>query len=299
MESQTESSPSQEQQEALPQSSPDQQHLQSPELDSGTSQESSDAPEVVGTEESGESLALEAAQSDPELLADPNEAEAPTEEEAPEAPAPEITFDSFDDINVDSMPEEVKSYVQPIMSLVAQEVAVMKAEKESFESARKEFVDLIDAMESSGYDVKPLQTRIDEQNDFISSMSTDMIDTAWQAFNETHPEFENIPDNARELFSKELEQLYERHEGKTVLDRMNNAYSYSLWKAGVDKSSLTQKKHDSVSQENNKETKQPNEAAHKQAAIADGRIATSSPVRSLGELDWGEVLDRHSHLLDR
>lgn len=253
----------------------------------------------MGTEESGEDLVRKAAEDNTELLADTNAPEEAGEAEAPEASAPEISFNSFEDIDVSSMPDNVKSYVQPIMSLVAQEVAVMKAEKESFESARKEFVDLIDAMESSGYDVKPLQTRIDEQNEFISSMSTDMIDTAWQAFSATHPEFESLPDNARELFSKELERLYERHEGKTVLDRMNNAYSYSLWKAGVDKTTLKSTKHDSVSETTTKETNKSDESAHKQAAIADGRIATSAPVRSIGELDWSEVLDRHAHLLDR
>ena len=80
---------------------------------------------------------------------------------------------------------------------------------------------------------------------------------------------------------------------------MNNAYSYSLWKAGVDKTTLKSTKHDSVPKDNNKEVNKPNESAHKQAVIADGRIATSAPVRSIGELDWGEVLDRHAHLLDR
>jgi hypothetical protein len=256
----------------------------------------------VGTEESGENAVRGSAEDNPELLANSDEAEVSGEEvEAPasEQEAPEISFSAFTDIDVDSMPDNVKAYVQPIMGLVAQEISSAKAEKESFESARKEFVDLIDAMESSGYDVKPLQNRIDEQNEFISSMSTDMIDTAWQAFSETHPEYENVPEKARQVFSKELEKLYERHEGKTVLDRINNAYSYALWKSGVDKNTLQSKKHDSVSTTQTKEPKKSDESAQKQAAIADGRIATSAPVRSISELDWGEVLDRHAHLLDR
>ena len=283
----------------LPQSSPDQPHLQSPEHDGSPDQDLSGTSEIVGTEESREDLVHKAAEDSPELLADANAPETVGEAEPTESTQAEISFDSFDDIDVSSMPDDVRSYVQPIMSLVAQEVATMKAEKESFESARQEFVDLVDAMESSGYDVKPLQTRIDEQNDFITSMSTDMIDTAWQAFNATHPDFGSLPDEAKQLFSTELERLYERHEGKTVLDRMNNAYSYSLWKAGVDKTTLKSTKHDSVPKDNNKEVNKPNESAHKQAVIADGRIATSAPVRSIGELDWGEVLDRHAHLLDR
>tara|TARA_Y100001937_G_scaffold11738_4_gene14642 strand:+ start:8027 stop:8905 length:879 start_codon:yes stop_codon:yes gene_type:complete len=289
------------------QASLDQQPPQSQDFSSdGSSGE--DSTQVTGTEESPENAVLGSAEQDPELLTSPQEGTPDAQDEQHGSnenvsqETPQVSFDSFNDINVASMPEQVQAYVKPIMSLVAQEVATMKAEKESFESARKEFVDLIDAMESSGYEVKPLQLRIDEQNDFINSMSSDMIDTAWQAFTATNPEYENIPDNARDLFAKELESLYEKYDGNTVLDRMNDAYSYSLWKTGIDKNSLKSQKYGNVQPKQNeqpKQTKTSDESASKQALIADGRIATSAPVRSVNELDWSEVLDRHAHLLDR
>lgn len=289
------------------QPSPDQQHHQSQDFSSdGSSGE--DSTQITGSEESAENAVLGSAEENPELLNDSQQGKTNAQDEqlvsdesVPEK-TQEISFSNFNDIQVDSMPEQVQAYVKPIMSLVAQEVATMKAEKESFESARKEFVDLIDAMESSGYEVKPLQLRIDEQNDFINSMSSDMIDTAWQAFTATNPEYENIPDNARDLFAKELESLYEKYDGNTVLDRMNDAYSYSLWKTGVDKNSLKSQKYGNVQPKQNeqpKQTKTSDGSASKQALIADGRIATSAPVRSVNELDWSEVLDRHAHLLDR
>ena len=306
MESQTESSQLQDQ--VVPENQPslDQPPLQSQELSSESGNSNEEPNQVIGTEESPENAVLGAAEDNPELLANAEEAEAPSQDEqhssdeqAPEPTQQAIEFNSFNDIKLDSMPEDVQAYVKPIMSLVAQEVSTMKAEKEAFESARKEFTDLIDEMESSGNDVKPLQSRIDEQNEFIGSMSSEMIDTAWQAFTITNPEYGNIPDNARELFAKELESLYEKYDGKTVLDRMNDAYSYSLWKSGVDKNTLKGKKYDTVQPEKAKQTKATDESASKQAIIADGRIATSAPVRSVSELDWSEVLDRHAHLLDR
>lgn len=79
---------------------------------------------------------------------------------------------------------------------------------------------------------------------------------------------------------------------------MNNAYDYALWRSGVDKKSLSGQKSVTVSNETPK-PRVDNKNAPKQAVIADGRIATSAPVRSVDQLDWGEVLDRHAHLLDR
>ncbi len=290
MESQQEQSLSQEQ----PAPEPTQEQV-SPEPTQDLSPQDSDAPEITGTEDSVEQSVLAAAEESPELVSE----QGPTEDQQPEADVEEIVYNSLLDVNVDNLSSEVQSHVRPILELAAREVSLMKEQKEALESARKEFTELIDAMESSGYDVKPLQNRIDEQNEIIESVSSDIIDTAWQAFTVTHPEFENIPDNARDLFAKELERLYERYDGKTVLDRMNNAYDYSLWKSGVDKNSLSSGKSVTVSEDTKNISQEKNQNAKKHAVIADGRIATSAPVRSVDELDWGDVLDRHAHLLDR
>ena len=272
------------------------QDLPTPELEPQHSN-STEELQVTGTEEGGEKAVLDALENDPNLLSSDTEEPVAQEESAPEVET--ITYNNINDVDVSSLPDNVRSHVEPILALAKQEASLMKAEKEAFENARKEFTELIDAMESSGYDVKPLQTRIDDQNEFIKTMSTDIIDTAWQAFTVTHPEFDNIPDNARQLFSKELERLYERHDGKTVLDRMNNAYDYALWRSGVDKKSLSGDKGVTVSKQTPAPKQSENKNAPKQAVIADGRIATSAPVRSVDQLDWGEVLDRHAHLLDR
>lgn len=266
-----------------------------PETQIEAQQESS--TEIVGTEDSDDAVVAAPEEGGVEQ---PNEEAVPALEEAvEEKPVENIEYSSLADVNLESLSDDIRSHVEPILRIAAQEVSAMKAEKESYETTRKEFSELIEAMESSGYDVKPLETRINEQNEFIDTMSQDIINTAWQAFSLTHPEFSSIPDNARQLFSKELERLYERHDGDTVLDRINNAYDYALWRAGVNLNATKENKRDSIQTEQNEsqETSSPN--AKKQAVIADGRIATSAPVRSVDELDWNEVLDRHSHLLDR
>ena len=290
MESQMEQSPSQEQE--APQQTQEQALDQV--LEQSTQEQSlqdSDATEITGTEEVSEQAALDA----PEVQAAPIDEESSIEK----VEVQEVIYNSLSDINLDSLSEDIQAHVRPILGLAAKEVSLMKEEKEAFESARREFSELMDAMESSGYDVKPLQKRIEEQSELVESVSTDIIDTAWQAFSLTHPEFDSIPDNARTLFAKELERLYDRYDGKTVLDRMNNAYDYALWKSGVDKNSLLSGKSVNVPQETNTVSEEKRQNAKKHAVIADGRIATSAPIRSVDELDWTDVLDRHSHLLDR
>ncbi len=291
MESQTEQYQSQDLAEQEPEQPQETQHsLPQPDQSSNESEQL----EVQGTDEISDENVLNTLEENPELLS--QDSDNQQQESTPEQEA--IEYNSIDDIDLSSLSEDLRSQIEPILGLVQQEKSLLDAEKEAFKSARQEFTDLIEAMENSGYDVKPLQERIDEQNDFIETMSTDMIDTAWQAFTATHPEYDQVPDNARQLFSKELERLFDRHDGNTVLDRMNNAYNYSLWRSGVDKNSLSSEKSVTVSKKS-ETTSAQNKNAPKQAVIADGRIATSAPVRSVDQLDWGEVLDRHAHLLDR
>lgn len=259
------------------------------------------APSTDGVPQSGEDAVVKAAEENPELLGS-NDDSAVQAEAAPEVAADPaaIEYTSLSDVKLDDLSGDIRQHVEPIMALVQNEVASLKSQKDSFEAAKNEFTELIDAMESSGYDVKPLQSKIEEQSTFINTMSENMIDTAWQAFTTTHPEFDGIPQQARDLFAKELEKLFERHDGKTVLDRMNGAYDYALWKSGVDRTTLSTERGTPAS--GSIPPKAPpvvNIDAKKQAAIADGRIATSAPVRSIDEVTWDDVLNRHAHLLDR
>ena len=303
MESQTEQSQSPELGNLLPQPPVLQQPPQSqtqPEPESPASlqiQAESPPSDIVGTEDAEQSKDIATQVQDVAEV----EAQAVV---APEAVAPEpeqiknFEYKSLADVKVGDLSPEILAHVEPIMKIVQNEVSALKSQQESLASSRKEFSDLIEAMESSGYDVKPLQARIEEQSTFINTMSSDMVDTAWQAFTATHPEFDRLPENARDAFATELDSLFERHSGKTVLDRMNGAYDYALWKSGVNKSTLSAPEPVQAEAAPAVEKPKANGYAKKQALIADGRIATSSPVRSVDELDWNEVLNRHAHLLD-
>jgi len=260
-------------------------------------------PEVVASPsteveaDSVEEAVVKAAEDAPELIATEDAPAVEAESVQQEEPV-KVEYEALSEVNLSDMSDDVRQHVEPIMALVQNELVSLKSQKDSFEAAKKDFTELIDAMESSGYDVKPLQNRIEEQSEFINTMSENMIDTAWQAFTTTHPEFDSIPESARELFAKELERLFERHDGKTVLDRMNGAYDYALWKSGVDRKILN-KEQDAPAPVQAQPEKIVNTDAKKQAAIADGRIATSAPVRSIDEITWDDVLNRHAHLLDR
>jgi len=305
MESQQEPSPSQTSQEEQPQGeSQDQsqeslqqkllQGLQSqpqgesPEQPQQQDQESSPelselAPETVETTEQIEST------SDDSSIA--LEAEQPVSDQGQEEQ--KIEFSSFDNVSIDSIPEESRPYVQPILDLASNYVSELQEEKNRFESARSEFHELMDSIRSSE-DIKPLVSKLETQQTTIDEMTKDIVSTSWRAFNAAHPEIDNLPQNARDEFAGQLEHIYERFQGETLVDRMEDAYKYSLYRAGIKLDSLSA----ATIPEPKLEQKQPNPVATRQAVVADGHVAHGQPVRSVDEMEWGEVLGRYDYLLE-
>ena len=302
MESQQESLPSQQSQEPQEQEEQSKADLQqklleglqsqhqeeSPEQPQQQDQESSPelselAPETVETTEQIEST------SDDSSIA--LEAEQPVSDQGQEEQ--KIEFSSFDDVSIDSIPEESRPYVQPILDLASNYVSELQEEKNRFESARSEFHELMDSIRSSE-DIKPLVSKLETQQTTIDEMTKDIVSTSWRAFNAAHPEIDNLPQNARDEFAGQLEHIYERFQGETLVDRMEDAYKYSLYRAGIKLDSLSA----ATIPEPKLEQKQPNPVATRQAVVADGHVAHGQPVRSVDEMEWGEVLGRYDYLLE-
>tara|TARA_Y100000310_G_scaffold75676_1_gene72045 strand:- start:14841 stop:15656 length:816 start_codon:yes stop_codon:yes gene_type:complete len=261
---------------------------ESPEQPQQQDQESSPelselAPETVETTEQIEST------SDDSSIA--LEAEQPVSDQGQEEQ--KIEFSSFDNVSIDSIPEESRPYVQPILDLASNYVSELQEEKNRFESARSEFHELMDSIRSSE-DIKPLVSKLETQQTTIDEMTKDIVSTSWRAFNAAHPEIDNLPQNARDEFAGQLEHIYERFQGETLVDRMEDAYKYSLYRAGIKLDSLSA----ATIPEPKLEQKQPNPVATRQAVVADGHVAHGQPVRSVDEMEWGEVLGRYDYLLE-
>ena len=305
MESQQESLPSQQSQEPQEQEEQSKADLQqklleglqsqhqeeSPEQPQQQDQESSPelselAPETVETTEQ-----IESSSGDSSIVP---EAEQPASDQGQEAQEEQkIEFTSFDDVSIDSIPEESRPYVQPILDLASNYVSELQEEKNRFESARSEFHELMDSIRSSE-DIKPLVSKLETQQVTIDEMTKDVVSASWRAFNAAHPEIDNLPQNARDEFAGQLEHIYERFQGETLVDRMEDAYKYSLYRAGIKLDSLSA----ATIPEPKLEQKQPNPVATKQAVVADGHVAHGQPVRSVDEMEWGEVLGRYDYLLE-
>jgi hypothetical protein len=181
--------------------------------------------------------------------------------------------------------------VQPILDLASSYVSELQEEKNRFESARGEFHELMESIRSSE-DIKPLVTKLETQQSTIDEMTKDIVATSWRAFNSVHPELDNLPQKAKDEFAGQLEHIYDRFKGDTLVDKMEDAYKYSMYRAGINLNSI------STTATTKTEVRQPNPVATKQAVVADGHVAHSQPLRSVDEMEWGEVLGRYDYLLD-
>lgn len=256
--------------------------------DQESSQELSDlAPETV--EVDGE--VSESKEEAPSSLGE--EKNALLGESASTETVEEIKFSSFSDVNIDSIPDNAKPYVQPILNLAADYVSGLEAEKNKFETARNEFHELMDSIRSSE-DIKPLVSKLETQQSTIDEMTRDIVSTSWKAFNSIHPELEGLPQVARDEFANQLEHIYDRFDGDSLVDKMEDAYKYSMYRSGIDLKTFSA----TANPEPKLEQRKPNPVATRQAAVADGHIAHSQPIRSVDEMEWGEVLGRYDYLLD-
>ena len=257
-----------------------------PQQDQESSQELSElAPETVETTEQVEPE-VDAADIVPE-------AEQPSVEDSGQQEEQKIEFSSFEDVNIDSIPDNVQPYVKPILDLASSYVAGLQEEKSKFETARNEFNELMDSIRTSE-DIKPLVSRLETQQSTIDEMTKDIVSTSWRAFNNAHPELVKLPQKARAEFASQLEHIYERFEGDSLVDKMEDAYKYSLYRSGVDLNTVSAT---SVPDEK-LESRKPDPVAIKQSVVADGHVAHGQPVRSVDEMEWGEVLGRYDYLLD-
>ena len=226
------------------------------------------------------------------------------EEQIEEAQPPSWDGVDFSDLNAidDSwLPENSREHFKSFLNVYGQhhqtERNQFEESKQRFEAAESDFRDLIARLDSSSVEdgVEELGTQVTQQNDRISSMTTDLVNVSWRAFDALHPEMGKIPDQLREEFATALEdpRFFNKYGGDTLIDKMEEAYRFAAFRTGVDLNRFTGSGMGKMvaPPETVVQTK-------RQGIIADGALATGQPTRSVDDMSWDELRDRHAHLLD-
>ena len=291
------------------------------------SPEVADSPEVLDFQEEDSSLSQESIQADSpeEELTEhresdgySDEVQAVSDEEIAEIDAldenipdaPDSSWDSLDIENISSLdvgwlPEEHQPKVQSLLTSLNEKVSEYRTGLDSaklrFDSAESDFRDLISRLDGASSDesIQILSTQVEDQNKQLAETTNDLIGTTWKAFNSMHPEFEKIPDNLRHEFASILESksFYDKFQGDTLLDKMEDAWRFAAYRTGVDLSRLPSSApisaHKSVLINENVSTK-----SKRQGVIADGSLSTNRPTRSIDDMSWEDIRDRHGYLLE-
>lgn len=304
MESSTEQSQSQQVPLSLDQSLPesqsldlDQSLLESDQADSLTAE--STETEV---ETSADHVETEGYTDDTRAVSD--EEVATIEEQIEETQAPSWDGVDFSDSNTidDSwLPEDSREHFKSFLNAYGQhhqaERNQFEESKQRFEAAEADFRDLIGRLDDSSAEdgFKELGSQVAQQNDHISSMTTDLVNVSWRAFDALHPEMGKIPDQLREEFATSLEdpKFFDKYGGDTLIDKMEEAYRFAAFRTGVDLNRFTGSGMGKMvaPPETVVQTK-------RQGIIADGALATGQPTRSVDDMSWDELRERHAHLLD-
>jgi len=274
MGSQTEQSPSPE--------------LQQPDLFSQDSLASDLDSEIVVAPEAAEAEAEAAPSTDDVVVTTDDVAEEP------------LSWGSLDDIKLDAFNDDVRPHVERVLNFarghIEQRVQSLAQSEADFRGAKGEFDDLIKRLNEADTEeggMEKLSNELQQTRTTINTLSDNHVQVAWRAFTAEHPEYEKTPPQMRESFAKLIEDdgFNFKFRGKTLVDRLNDAYNFSAYTNGVDLTRLSNATHPAV-------PPQMISDARRQSVIADGAIATARPVQSIDEQTWDEIRNRHDYLLD-
>jgi len=221
--------------------------------------------------------------SEPEPEPEP-EPEAEAEPEVkPEADVAPIQYASVQDIDIDSMPEEARRYMEPALEILAKADAEFARERSNYENAREELERVTQQLQvMDGEDRKPLVEALEANQSTISRLSDDIVQTSWDAFNRLHPEAKTLPPEVQQEVAKQFGSIGSRFDEGTTLQQMEDAYAFALYK--------TKHVQGVVEKQEPIETK-------RQAVVSDGAHATAPNRIGVDEMDWDELMDKHAHLL--
>lgn len=218
----------------------------------------------------------------------------------------DLDIENLNSFGVDWLPEEHQTKVRSLLGALNDRISHYKTgidnARSRYDSAESDFRDLISRLDgaSSEDSIKILSTQIETQNKQIADATSDLIGTTWKAFNIIHPELEKIPDNFRNEFATLLEDksFYDKFQGDTLLDKMEDAWRFAAFRTGVDLNRLSSSPSATPSAPPPAPAEGVNMQSKRQSVIADGALSSNRPIRNVDNMSWEEIRDRHGYLLD-
>jgi len=255
----------------------------SPQVSAESQPQSSDAPVAEDLQQQAE--ALEEAQPEA-ILGDQPEA---------------FTFESFDDIDVASLPEDARRYVEPILSHVKGMQDNLEAERHAYEDMRTQYSTLIENLdEAAKGNLEPIIQEYQTVHGAFTQVSTENVSMAHKLFELEYSEYESQTDDVKSAFVKALTHpsFNDRFEGENLYEKMVDAYKLTVYRKGGIQPGQKQQAQPQPVAESVPVVRKPNPKAAKQALVSGGEMAPNMPTLNLQEMSYDDILSRGEHLLD-
>ena len=257
-------------------------------LDSTEQQEyqtqSSETAEVIETAETAETT--ETVES----------SEVPVIDGILEDTEPPFSFESFDEIDVSTLPPEVANYVTPILQHALEMEASLEAEKVAYEDVRERFSSLLENLdEAQKGNIQPLVEQYETVNEAFTQISTENVDLAHRLFLLEYPNFNQESDTLKRAFAESLVHpgFNDRHLGDGLYDKMVDAYKLTLYRNGGSTAKVqTQQVAEPVA------VMRPSAKSVKQSLVSGGEMAPNLPSINLADMSYDDIMSRGEHLLD-
>ena len=285
-----------------------------------------DSPqELVQEEEPQQEAAPEEEAPEDSPSQDSPSQEAPTDVEEPpdieDQAAPEseaFVFAEDSDLssaNLDWLPEEhhekVRGFLGQAQEFVSQQVFAANRAKEQVErdsdalkATEERFSEVIDALDG---EEKKLAETYRQQEHIHRLLERDINSTAWAAFDALYGKaYAQLPEQARLAFTKKVQGWTEGEgeaakahastlfeyggESANMLERLELALKASCTEAGC----REVERYEGISSKPSDASKRE---ASKQAVIGAGEIPPTQPTRSLDDVSFESLMNRHDHLL--
>lgn len=217
-----------------------------------------------------------------------------------EAPVAAPSWSSLDDIQLEAFDETSRPHVSRVLNFarghIEQRMVELAQSEADFKNAKTEFDALIQRLNQADTEeggMEKLSHELQQTRTTINALSDENVHVAWRAFTAIHPEYEKTPVQMREAFANIVgeEGFHHKFRGKTLVDRLTDAYAFAAYTNGVDLTKLSNATPAPI-------IPNPNTDARRQSVIADGSIASARPVTSIDEQSWDEIRNRHDYLLD-
>ena len=217
-----------------------------------------------------------------------------------EEQTPAFEFTSIDDIDVATLPESARTYVEPILSHVRELRNELTTEKAAYEDVKNQFSVLLETIdEATKGNIEPIVQEYQNVHNAFTQISTENVNLAHRLFEMEYPEYEQHGDDVKRAFAEALvhPSFNDRYVGDSLYDKMVDAYKLTMYRKGITPNRA--KPQPTQSQPVAQEPKrQPNPQAVKQSLVSGGNMAPNLPTLNLQEMSYEDILSRGEHLLD-